>query len=195
MVALVEHIDRNIGPIEAMVLNIGRNSPNSILTNTAQRHTKIWEMCCLAGFLTGREVAKRMVARVKTVDEFPQGPPLKGTIIFTGASAFLRGSANFAGFADGKMTLRSLAQSMARKIGPMGIHVEHTIIDGAIDTHFIRSQFPERYAMRDQGGILDPEHITDAYWMPHQQPRDDGRKNSICASVLKNSESQERATS
>jgi NAD(P)-dependent dehydrogenase (short-subunit alcohol dehydrogenase family) len=172
VVALVEHIESNIGPIEAMVLNIGRNSPNSILTKTAQRHTKIWEMCCQAGFLTGREVAKRMVARVKTVDEQTQGLPLKGTIIFTGASAFLRGSANFAGFADGKMTLRSLAQSMARKLCPMGIHVEHTIIDGAIDTHFIRSQFPERYAMRDQGGILDPEHIADAYWMPHQQPRD-----------------------
>ncbi len=93
------------------------------------------------------------------------------------------------------MTLRSLAQSMARQLSPMGIYVEHTIIDSAIDTHFIRSQFPERYAMRDQGGILDPEHITDAYWMPHQQPRDDGRKNSICAPVWKNSESQERATS
>ena len=170
VVALVEHIERNIGPIEVMVFNIGANSPSSILTETAQRYTKIWEMSCLAGFLTGREVAKRMVARA---DPAPtQGAAHKGTLIFTGASASLRGSANFAGFAGGKMALRGLAQSMARELGPRGIHVAHTIIDGAIDTHFIRSQFPERYALKEVGGILNPEHIADAYWMLHQQPRD-----------------------
>lgn len=170
VVALVEHIERTIGPIEVMVFNIGANSPNSILTETAQRYTKIWEMSCLAGFLTGREVAKRMVARA---DQAPtQGAAHKGTLIFTGASASLRGSANFAGFAGGKMALRGLAQSMARELGPRGIHVAHTIIDGAIDTHFIRSQFPERYALKEVGGILNPEHIADAYWMLHQQPRD-----------------------
>ena len=170
VVALVEHIERDIGPIEVMVFNIGANSPSSILTETAQRYTKIWEMSCLAGFLTGREVAKRMVARA---DPAPtQGVAHKGTIIFTGASASLRGSANFAGFAGGKMALRGLAQSMARELGPRGIHVAHTIIDGAIDTHFIRSQFPERYALKEVGGILNPEHIADAYWMLHQQPRD-----------------------
>lgn len=170
VVALVEHIERTIGPIEVMVFNIGANSPNSILTETAQRYTKIWEMSCLAGFLTGREVAKRMVTRA---DQAPaQGAAHKGTLIFTGASASLRGSANFAGFAGGKMALRGLAQSMARELGPRGIHVAHTIIDGAIDTHFIRSQFPERYALKEVGGILNPEHIADAYWMLHQQPRD-----------------------
>jgi NAD(P)-dependent dehydrogenase (short-subunit alcohol dehydrogenase family) len=170
VVALVEHIERDIGPIEVMVFNIGANSPSSILTETAQRYTKIWEMSCLAGFLTGREVAKRMVARA---DPAPtQGAAHKGTLIFTGASASLRGSANFAGFAGGKMALRGLAQSMARELGPRGIHVAHTIIDGAIDTHFIRSQFPERYALKEVGGILNPEHIADAYWMLHQQPRD-----------------------
>ena len=170
VVALVEHIERDIGPIEVMVFNIGANSPSSILTETAQRYTKIWEMSCLAGFLTGREVAKRMVARA---DQAPApGVAHKGTLIFTGASASLRGSANFAAFAGGKMALRALAQSMARELGPRGIHVAHTIIDGAIDTHFIRSQFPERYALKEVGGILNPEHIADAYWMLHQQPRD-----------------------
>ena len=172
VVALVEHIERNIGPIEVMVFNIGANSPSSILTETTQRYTKIWEMSCLAGFLTGREVAKRMVARVDASGPQTQGEPHKGTIIFTGASASLRGSANFAGFAGGKMALRALAQSMARELGPRGIHVAHTIIDGAIDTQFIRSQFPERYALKEVGGILNPEHIADAYWMLHQQPRD-----------------------
>jgi short-subunit dehydrogenase len=179
VVALVEKIETEIAPIRVMVFNIGANSPNSILTETARRYTKMWEMACLAGFLTGREVAKRMVAR-----EVPQGVapgvpqsnglgvPHKGTIIFTGATASLRGSAGFAGFSGGKMALRALAQSMARELGPMGVHVAHPIIDGAIDTEFIRTQFPQRYAMKDQDGIVNPEHIADAYLMLHNQPRD-----------------------
>ncbi|NDB12177.1 MAG: glucose 1-dehydrogenase, partial [Betaproteobacteria bacterium] len=68
--------------------------------------------------------------------------------------------------------LRALAQSMARELGPMGVHVAHTIIDGVIDTEFTRTMFPERYALKDRGGILNPDHIADAYWMLHQQPRD-----------------------
>jgi NAD(P)-dependent dehydrogenase (short-subunit alcohol dehydrogenase family) len=168
VVALVEQIEATIGAIAVMVFNIGANSPNSILTETARRYTKMWEMACLAGFLTGREVAKRMVSRE---DLAVSGKAHKGTIIFTGASASLRGSAHFAGFSGGKMALRSLAQSMARELGPMGIHVAHTIIDGAIDTEFIRTQFPQRYALKDEGGILNPDHIADAYWMLHKQPR------------------------
>ncbi len=171
VVTLVEHIESVLGPIEVMVFNIGANSPNSILTETARRYTKMWEMACLAGFLTGREVAKRMVTRQQTSTDV-QGVQPKGTIIFTGATASLRGSAHFAGFSGGKMALRALAQSMARELGPMGIHVAHTIIDGAIDTEFIRTQFPQRYALKDEGGILNPDHIADAYWMLHQQPRD-----------------------
>lgn len=170
VVALVEHIESTLGPIEVLVFNIGANSPNSILTETARRYTKMWEMACLAGFLVGREVAKRMVQRPNA--EGSLGASHKGTIIFTGASASLRGSAHFAGFSGGKMALRALAQSMARELGPMGVHVAHTIIDGAIDTEFIRTMFPDRYALKDEGGILNPAHIADAYWMLHQQPRD-----------------------
>jgi short-subunit dehydrogenase len=172
VIALVEHIESTLGPIEVMVFNIGANSPNSILTETARRYTKMWEMACLAGFLTGREVAKRMVARPQDASDSTSGVQPKGTIIFTGATASLRGSSHFAGFSGGKMALRALAQSMARELGPMGVHVAHTIIDGAIDTEFIRTQFPQRYALKDQGGILNPDHIADAYWMLHQQPRD-----------------------
>jgi len=164
VVALVEQIESTIGAIEVLVFNIGANVPSSILDETARKYFKIWEMACLSGFLNGREVAKRMVARAG------DGP--KGTIIFTGATASLRGSANFAAFAGAKHALRALAQSMARELGPRGIHVAHTIIDGAIDTEFIRGNFPERYALKDQDGILNPDHIADAYWMLHQQPRD-----------------------
>jgi len=164
VVALVEQIESAIGPIEVLVFNIGANAPSSILEETARKYFKIWEMACMAGFLNGREVAKRMVAR--------EGDGHKGTIIFTGATASLRGSANFAAFAGAKHALRALAQSMARELGPRGIHVAHTIIDGAIDTEFIRGNFPERYALKDQDGILNPDHIAENYWMLHKQPRD-----------------------
>ena len=170
VIALVDHIESEVGAIEVLVFNIGANSPSSILTETARRYTKMWEMACLAGFLNGREVAKRMVAR--EIRDAQEGVAHKGTIIFTGATASLRGSAHFAGFSGGKMALRALAQSMARELGPMGVHVAHTIIDGAIDTEFIRARFPDRYALKGQGGILNPDHIADAYWMLHRQPRD-----------------------
>lgn len=160
VIALVDTIESTVGPIEVMVFNIGANVPESILTETARKYFKVWEMACFSGFLSGREVAKRMVQRER------------GTIIFTGATASLRGSANFSAFSGAKMALRALAQSMARELGPRGIHVAHTVIDGAIDTEFIRSNFPERYAMKAQDGILNPEHIADAYWMLHSQPRD-----------------------
>jgi NAD(P)-dependent dehydrogenase (short-subunit alcohol dehydrogenase family) len=164
VVALVEQIESTIGPIEVLVFNIGANAPSSILHETARRYFKIWEMACMAGFLNGREAAKRMVAR--------QGEGHKGTIIFTGATASLRGSANFAAFAGAKHALRALAQSMARELGPRGIHVAHVIVDGAIDTAFIRENFPERYALKEGDGILNPDHIADTYWMLHRQPRD-----------------------
>jgi NAD(P)-dependent dehydrogenase (short-subunit alcohol dehydrogenase family) len=159
MIALFDRIEAEIGTVEVLVFNIGANSPMPILDETVRRYTKIWEMCALAGFITGREAARCMV---------PRG---RGTIIFTGATASLRGSAGFAGFSGGKFALRSLAQAMARELGPKGIHVAHSIIDGAIDTDFIASNFPERYALKDQDGILDPEAIAAEYVRLHHQPR------------------------
>ena len=158
--ALVERIENEVGPIEVMVFNVGANVPSSILDQDARKYFKIWEMACFAGFLCGREAARRMV---------PRG---RGTIIFTGATASLRGSANFAAFAGAKAALRALAQSMARELGPRNIHVAHVVVDGAIDTEFIRTNFPERYALKEQDGILSPGHIADNYWWLHQQPRD-----------------------
>ena len=164
VVALVEQIETSIGPIEVLVFNIGANAPSSVLDETARKYFKIWEMACFGGFLNGREVAKRMVTRTSA--------ERKQSIIFTGATASLRGSSGFAAFSGAKMALRALAQSMARELGPRGIHVVHSIIDGAIDTAFIRGTFPDRYALKEQDGILNPDHIADAYWMLHNQPRD-----------------------
>lgn len=160
MVALFSDIERDIGPIEVVVFNIGANVRFSITETTERVYRKVWEMAALSGFLTGREAAKAML---------PRG---RGTIIFTGATASLRGGNGFSAFAGAKFALRALAQSMARELGPQGIHVAHPIIDGAIDTAFIRDNFPERYALKDQSGILDPEHIAEQYWQLHCQPRD-----------------------
>ncbi len=156
----IDHIESSIGPIEVMVFNVGGNVRFPILETTTQKYFKVWEMCAMAGFLAGREAARVMV---------PRG---QGTILFTGATASLRGAAGFSAFAGGKAALRALAQSMARELGPKGVHVAHVIIDGLIDTAFSRTNFADRVAAAGPDGILNPNHIADAYWWLHQQPRD-----------------------
>jgi NAD(P)-dependent dehydrogenase (short-subunit alcohol dehydrogenase family) len=159
VVELVQTIERDVGPIEVCVFNVGGNVRFPIRELTARVYTKVWEMAALAGFLVGREAAKVMVPRAR------------GTILFTGATASLRGGKGFAAFAGAKHALRALAQSMARELGPEGIHVAHVVIDGAIDTPFIRDAFPERHALKEKAGILDPEAIAENYWQLHRQPR------------------------
>jgi NAD(P)-dependent dehydrogenase (short-subunit alcohol dehydrogenase family) len=159
MIDLVQHIEREQGAIEVAVFNVGANVRFPIRETTSRVYFKVWEMACFAGFLMGREVAKVMV---------PRG---RGTILFTGATASIRGRDGFAAFAGAKHGLRALAQSMARELGPQGIHVAHTIIDGAIDTAFIRDNFPERYALKAEDGILDPDAIAENYWQLHCQHR------------------------
>ncbi len=156
---LFTDIETNIGPIDVCVFNIGGNVRFGITETTSRVYRKVWEMCAFAGFLAGREAARVML------------PRKHGSIIFTGATASLRGGTGFAAFAGGKHALRALAQSMARELGPQGIHVAHSIIDGAIDTAFIKDRFPERYALKEREGILDPEAIAEAYWMLHCQRR------------------------
>lgn len=160
VLALVADIESRIGEIDVFVFNIGANVPCSVLEETSRRYFKVWEMACYAGFLNGQAVAQRMAQR------------RRGTMIFTGATASLRGAANFAAFAGAKHALRALAQSMARELGPQNVHVAHVIVDGAIDTAFIRDNFPDLYARRNEDGILAPDHIADAYWFLHSQPRD-----------------------
>ncbi|MEP7301400.1 MAG: SDR family oxidoreductase [Caldimonas sp.] len=156
---LVAHIEHEIAPIEVAVFNVGANVRFS-LTETSERvYRKVWEMGALGGFLMGREVARAMLARGH------------GTIIFTGATASLRGAAGFCAFAGAKHALRALAQSMARELGPQGIHVAHVVVDGAIDTPFIAENFPERYAKKAEQGILSPDAIAENYWNLHRQPR------------------------
>lgn len=156
---LFAHIEQEIAPLEVVVFNIGGNVRFPIAETTERVYRKVWEMGALAGFLVGREAARAMR---------PRG---HGSILFTGATASLRGGSGFAAFAGAKHALRALAQSIARELGPEGLHVAHVVIDGAIDTAWIRENFPERYKLKERDGILDPDAIAEQYWQLHQQPR------------------------
>ena len=159
VVAMVNAIERDIGPIEVAVFNIGANVNFSILDMTAQVYRKVWEMAAFSGFLMGREVAKRMVQRQS------------GTIIFTGATASIRGGSGYSAFSGAKGALRMLAQSMARELGPHNIHVAHIIIDGGIDTAFIRSIRPDFDAAKAADKLLSPDAIALQYVALHKQHR------------------------
>ncbi len=159
MIALIDRIETEVGLLEVAVFNIGANVRFGIKETTARVYRKVWEMACFAGFLMGREAAKRME---------PRG---RGTIIFTGATASMRGGVGYSAFAGAKHALRALAQSMGRELGPKNIHVVHTLIDGAIDSNFIRENVPNVDDLRDQDALLNPDHIAQTYVMLHNQPR------------------------
>ena len=156
---LVETVERDIGPIEVAVHNIGANVQFDVTETTTRIYYKVWELACKSAFLVGREVARRMVDRGR------------GTILFTGATASVRGAAGFAAFAGGMHGKRALAQSMARELGPKNIHVAHVVIDGPIDTVFTRERFPDLIAARPSDGILLPDDIAENYWNLHAQKR------------------------
>ncbi|WP_426027871.1 SDR family NAD(P)-dependent oxidoreductase [Brevundimonas sp. TWP2-3-4b2] len=158
MIALVDRIEAEVGPLEVVVFNIGANVRFPVVETTAQVYSKVWEMAALAGFFTGREAARVM------------GPRGRGTILFTGATASTRGAAGFSAFAGAKAALRQLAQSLAREMGPKGIHVAHVVIDGMIDGTFARSLVPDIQPLLDADDILKPDEIARNYvWLHNQQ--------------------------
>jgi NAD(P)-dependent dehydrogenase (short-subunit alcohol dehydrogenase family) len=159
MTALVDAVEQDVGPIEVAVFNIGANVRFNVTDTSAQVYRKVWEMAAFAGFLMGREVAKHME---------PRG---RGTIIFTGATASLRGGSGFSAFSGAKAALRMLAQSMARELGPKGIHIAHVVIDGGIDTDFVRGLRPDFDSLKAQDGVLSPDAIAASYVALHNQHR------------------------
>ena len=155
--AFLDEIEQTIGPLEVLVFNIGANVRFPVAETTTQVYSKVWEMACLAGFLAAREAARVMT---------PRG---RGAILFTGATASVRGGAGFSAFAGAKHGLRALAQSLARELGPKGIHVAHVVIDGAIDGAFIRSLMPNAADKLEREEILVPEEIAKNYvWLWRQ---------------------------
>ena len=157
--ALFAEIEDTIGEIEVVVFNIGANVPMSILDTSSRKFYKIWEMACFAGFLSGREAARYMTKRKR------------GTIIFTGATASVRGAAGFGAFASAKHGLRALAQSMARELGPQNIHVAHVVIDAAVDTAWIEGMLTDYAERKADDAIVNPDELAANYLMLHEQPR------------------------
>jgi len=152
-------------PLEVCVFNPGANVSFPILETTERVFRKVWEMACYGGFLTGREAARLMLARGR------------GTILFTGATASLRGGKGYAAFASAKFGLRAVAQSMARELGPQNVHVAHLIIDAGVDTAFVKDRIRARggeaaVAAIEPDQLMNPESIADAYWYLHTQKRD-----------------------
>jgi NAD(P)-dependent dehydrogenase (short-subunit alcohol dehydrogenase family) len=162
--ALFATIEKEVGPIEVCLFNAGANVNKPLIETTEKLFFKAWELACYAGFLVGREAARVMV---------PRG---RGTILFTGATASLRGGEGFAAFAAAKFGLRAVAQAMARELGPKNIHVVHLIIDAAVDSEAIHAR------MKAASGIeakdIPPDSLTktasiaEAYWFAHRQSKD-----------------------
>ncbi len=148
------------GPIvDLVVFNAGNNVRHDFRTMPAALFEQTWRVATFGGFLVGREAARRLTALGK------------GTVIFTGATASLRGKPPFTAFASAKAGLRSLAQSMAREFGPSGIHVAHVVIDGGIDGEKLNSAAPQLRIERGADGLLNIDAIAEAYWHLHRQHR------------------------
>ena len=160
VIGLFDRVEDEIGPVEVVVFNAGAQHNAPIAEMTARIYRQVWESACFGGFLTGREAARRMV---------PRG---RGTIIFTGATASVRANPGFAAFAGAKHGLRALSQSMARELGPQGVHVAHVVIDGMIDSEAVHARFSERAAALPPDGMLNPDHIAESFHTLHAQPRD-----------------------
>jgi len=158
VIALFDRVEQR-APVEVAIFNAGANYRASILDTPAEMFEKVWRLGCYAGFLFAREAARRMA---------PRG---KGTILFTGATASLRGAAQFAAFAAAKGGLRQVAQSMARELGPKNIHVAHVVIDGMIDNRRTRERMAERAKDLPADGMLATDAIAELFWQLHVQPR------------------------
>jgi NAD(P)-dependent dehydrogenase (short-subunit alcohol dehydrogenase family) len=152
---LFEQAGKDLGVPELVVFNAGAFEPGSVLDIAPADFERCWRVGCFAGFLVGQAAAKRMQ------------PAGRGTILFTGATAALRGGANFANLAVPKFGLRALAQSMARELGPKGIHVGHVVIDGQIRSE----RYAHMAAGRGPDALLEPDAIAETYHQLHLQPR------------------------
>jgi NAD(P)-dependent dehydrogenase (short-subunit alcohol dehydrogenase family) len=157
--SVVTQADVPDAPVEAAVFNAGGNWPKSFLDMDAAFLESMWRVNALAGFFFAKAAIEAML------------PRRRGVLILTGASASLRGRANFGGFASAKAALRALAQSAAREFGPQGIHVAHVVVDGAIDGDRINTFLPQLKAQRGEDGLLDPDAIAENYWRLFEQPR------------------------
>jgi NAD(P)-dependent dehydrogenase (short-subunit alcohol dehydrogenase family) len=161
--ALFAHVEAELGSVEVCLFNAGANVKSPLIDTSARLFFKAWELACYAGFLTGREAARYMV---------PRG---RGTILFTGATASVRGGSGFAAFAAAKFGLRAVAQAMARELAPKNIHVAHLVIDGAIDSAAIHRRLSAATGVMPDlapDSLIQTSSVAEAYWALHNQSRD-----------------------
>lgn len=159
--AIAELFERaaNLGRLDVAVFNAGAQHRQAFLEIDPTMLEKVWRLGCYAGFVVGQQAARLMA---------PHG---RGTILFTGATASVRGGAEFSTFAAAKAGLRAVSQSMARSLGPKGIHVCHIIVDGVIDMPAIHERFPDLVAKLPEGGMLNTDAIAETYYAVHSQDR------------------------
>ncbi|RYF60470.1 MAG: SDR family NAD(P)-dependent oxidoreductase [Comamonadaceae bacterium] len=146
-------------PADVVVSNSGNNARLNFTELSAEQFEDFWRVGCYAGFLVGREAARRLL---------PLG---RGTVIFTGASGSLRGKPGYAHFAAAKAGLRMLSQSMAREYGPRGLHVAHVIVDGGVLGERLQLAAPKRVEQLSADGMLDVDAVAENYWTLHRQPK------------------------
>lgn len=162
--ALFASVEETVGSIEVCLFNAGSNVNKPLLETTEKLFFKAWELACYGGFLVGREAARYMLTRGR------------GTILFTGATASVRGGKGFAAFSSAKFGLRAVAQAMARELGPKNIHVVHLLIDAGVDSEAIHRRI--KAATGIDAREIPPDSLTktssiaDAYWFAHQQSKD-----------------------
>ena len=160
VIALFDRAEKSgEGVLDLVVYNAGNAALGQVHDMEASFFEQVWRVGCLGGFLVGREAVRRML---------PRG---RGTVLFTGATASLRGKPNTTAFAAAKAGLRSLAQSMARAYGPQGIHVAHVIIDGGIAGDKIVKGIPQFAQAMGEDGLVSLAGLADAYWYLYKQPR------------------------
>jgi NAD(P)-dependent dehydrogenase (short-subunit alcohol dehydrogenase family) len=145
------------GTVDLALYNAGNNLPGHIIDMESDYFVDAWKTCCFGGFLFGREAIRRMQ------------PNNKGAILFTGASASLRGRAGYGAFNSSKGALRGLAQAMAKEVGPEGLHVGHVVVDGAINGEKIKTRFPEYAERWGEEGMINIEGIVDAFEYLYKQ--------------------------
>tara|TARA_R110002072_G_scaffold50843_1_gene136486 strand:- start:12872 stop:13594 length:723 start_codon:yes stop_codon:yes gene_type:complete len=147
------------GSVDAAIYNAGNNFPGRIIDMESDYFIDAWKVCCFGGFLFGREALRRMQANKS------------GTILFTGASASMRGRAEFGAFNSAKAALRIFAQALAKEAGPDGVHIGHIVVDGLINGDRIKDRFPDLYEKSGEEGMINIESIVDAYEFLYKQPK------------------------
>lgn len=157
--ALFEHVASSGMPLAAVIFNAGSNMPISFDTIKAEEFEMYWRVGCFGAFLTAKHAMPILAKQAS------------GSLLFTGASASLRGRPNFSHFASSKAGLRNLAQTLAREYGLQGVHVAHIVIDGVVNGDIARGRFNEYLASLGEDGSLDPDAIAEAFWSVHAQSR------------------------